>query len=109
MPRWCRRGRSWCRVNIPLKSSLSVEDVIFIPVKPASGVEVKEYVELYDYEVEALKLIHIDGLSIEEAAARMNLSKASFWRVLEQCRFKLAEAVVGCKPMKVISSKQRTG
>jgi hypothetical protein len=85
---------------------MNIEGVLYLPVKPATELLVGESVELYDYEVEALVLVHYEGLTTEEAAARMKLSKATFWRILEQARFKLAKAFVERKPIMVVSSKQ---
>jgi len=35
----------------------------------------------------------------------MNLSKTTFWRILEQARFKLARALVENKPIRIVSSR----
>jgi len=82
---------------------LSLEEFIYIPVKTVVGLELSNYVEIYDYEVEALKLVHLDNLSTDEAASRMGISKTTFWRILESCRVKLAEALVSSKPIKLVS------
>ena len=62
--------------------------------------------ELYDYEVEAFKLVHYDGLTTDEASVKMGLSKATFWRILEQARFKIARALVENKPIKIVVSQR---
>jgi len=85
---------------------MDIENIFYLPVKPTSELSVESYVELYDYEVEAFALVHYEGLTTEEAAVRMRLSKATFWRILEQARFKLAKAFVERKPIMVVSSKQ---
>lgn len=106
MPRrWCCRWKRY-GVRFHVESSMNIEGVLYLPVKPATELLVGESVELYDYEVEALVLVHYEGLTTEEAAARMRLSKATFWRILEQARFKLAKAFVERKPIMVVSSKQ---
>ncbi len=106
MPRrWCYRWRH-CGVRFQVESSMDIENIFYLPVKPASGLSVEGYVELYDYEIEAFALVHYEGLTTEEAAARMRLSKATFWRILEQARFKLAKAFVERKPIMVVSLKQ---
>ncbi|WP_052290761.1 DUF134 domain-containing protein [Desulfurococcus amylolyticus] len=62
---------------------------------------------MYDYEVEALKLVHVDGLTTDEAAARLGVSKATFWRMLESCRFKIAQALSEGKPIKLVPGSLR--
>ncbi len=95
-----------CRVP-PSFTGVGWREVIYLPVRGVEGLEVTDYVEVYDYEVEALKLIHVDGLTTDEAAARLGMSKATFWRVLESCRFKIAQALVERKPLKLVSSSLR--
>lgn len=107
VPRRCcyRWGRY--RVNLRVESSLNVESIFYLPVRPTIDISIKDYVEIYDYEIEALTLVHYEGLTIDEAAVRMNLSKSTFWRILEQVRFKLAKALSEHKPIKIVSTKQR--
>ncbi|MEM0020944.1 MAG: DUF134 domain-containing protein [Fervidicoccaceae archaeon] len=106
MPRWMQ-GRRGCRGRPPIevRSRLEVEELIFLPVKGSVGIEQKNIVEIYDYEIEALKLIHLDGLSTDQAANIMGVSKATFWRILESCRMKLADALFFGKPIKLVSKK----
>jgi predicted DNA-binding protein (UPF0251 family) len=89
-----------------IEGSMDIESLFYLPVKPAAQLVIGDAVELYDYEVEAFVLIHYEGLTTEEAATRMKLSKATFWRILEQARFKLARALVERKPIKIVSSRQ---
>lgn len=108
MPRrWCHRWGLY-KVSRSIRTSLDIEDIVYIPVKFTSGVDVKDYVEVYDYELEALALIHVHGLRMDEAASRMGLSKATFWRIVEQCRFKIAKALLERKPLKLVSTKHRS-
>jgi len=84
-------------------------EVVYLPVKGVVGLDVSGFVEVYDYEVEALKLVHVDGLTTDEAAARLGVSKATFWRMLESCRFKIAQALSEGKPIKLVSGSLRRG
>ncbi|MGC8983541.1 MAG: DUF134 domain-containing protein [Desulfurococcaceae archaeon] len=108
MRRRCRRG--WMRRRgppLPPSAGPSVpEGVLYIPVKPSESLDVKDCVEIYDYEVRALAYVHIEGLTMEEAAGRMGVSKATFWRILEGARFKIAKALSEGKPLKLVSLKQ---
>ncbi len=104
MPRWMRGHCRWRgRPQVDIRRGLSLEELMYIPVKTVVGLEPSNYVEIYDYEVEALKLVHLDNLSTDEAASRMGISKTTFWRILESCRAKLAEALVSSKPIKLVS------
>jgi hypothetical protein len=82
-----------------------VEELFYIPVKTTSPV-IADYVEIYDYELEAFKLVHYDGLTTDEAAVKMGLSKTTFWRILEQARVKIAKALVERKPLKITPSRR---
>lgn len=79
------------------------QEVVYLPVKGVEGVSVADAIEIYPHEVEALKLIHLDGLTVEEAAAKFGVSKSTFWRILECCRYKIAQALVSRKPIKLVS------
>ncbi|MEM1635817.1 MAG: DUF134 domain-containing protein [Thermosphaera sp.] len=97
------RGGPWrCRRKITSCSTRG-EEFMYIPVKAVIGVEPSSVIEIYDYELEALKLVHLDGLSTDEAALRMGVSKATFWRILESCRWKLAKAFSEKRPLKLVS------
>jgi uncharacterized protein len=51
-------------------------------------------VELGADELEALRLADLDGLHHEEAGARMQVSRATFGRIVEEARRKVALALV---------------
>ncbi|MGB9831524.1 MAG: DUF134 domain-containing protein, partial [Fervidicoccus fontis] len=97
--RGCWRGRP----PIDIRSSMKIEEITFLPIKEVKGLSEENAVEIYDYELEALKLIHIDNLTTDEASLKMGISKATFWRVLEDCRFKIAMALLEQKPIKIVS------
>jgi predicted DNA-binding protein (UPF0251 family) len=75
-------------------------------LKPTDNVVIRDCIEIYDYEVEACALIHYEGLTTDEAAMKMKLSRATFWRILEQARFKAMKALIERKPFKLVSTKQ---
>lgn len=52
-------------------------------------------------ELEALRLADLEGLYQEEAARRMGVSRATFGRILEGARRKVAEALVTGKGLEV--------
>lgn len=52
-------------------------------------------------ELEAIRLADLEGLYQEEAAARMNVSRATFGRIIESARRKVAEAIVTGKALRI--------
>jgi predicted DNA-binding protein (UPF0251 family) len=52
-------------------------------------------------ELEAIRLADHEGLYHEEAAARMNISRPTFGRILNQARRKVAEAIIKGKALKI--------
>ena len=52
-------------------------------------------------EFEAIRLGDLEGLYQEEAAARMNVSRQTFGRIIESARKKVAEALVKGKALKI--------
>ena len=60
------------------------------------GVPVAELqeIQLSVDELEALRLADLEGLYHEDAAARMNVSRATFGRIVESARKKVAEVLV---------------
>jgi len=68
-------------------------------------VEADEYpdaVELCQDEVEAMKLAHVDGLTVEQIAEALGVSASTAWRILESGRRKVAEALSNLKPIKIV-------
>jgi predicted DNA-binding protein (UPF0251 family) len=70
--------------------------------KPA-GIPVRhlEEVVLSLDGLEALRLADLEGLYQEEAAARMNVSRATFGRIVEAARRAAAEALVHGKALRI--------
>ena len=62
--------------------------------------ELEETVVSVD-ELEALRLADLEGLYHEEAAARMNVSRATFGRIVESARRKVAEVLVRGRALKI--------
>jgi predicted DNA-binding protein (UPF0251 family) len=52
-------------------------------------------------EFEALRLADLHGLSQEEAAPYMNVSRATFGRIITQARGKIADALVDGKAIRI--------
>lgn len=78
MPRGCK-----CR-----RVCAEPENRIFSPERPCGTA-----VELTVEELETVRLCDREGLEQNEAAERMNVSRATFQRMLYQARQKIAEAL----------------
>ena len=60
-----------------------------------------QHVALTMDEAEALRLADLEGLSQEEAAKHMNVSRATFGRIAAQARFKTADALIHGKAIRI--------
>ncbi len=72
--------------------------VSFIPV--INGIPSgKEPVLVAPDEYEAYRLVYYMGLSQEEAAKRMNVSRGTLWRLLDSARKKIGVALAEWRPI----------
>jgi uncharacterized protein len=63
-------------------------------------VELEEITLAFD-EYEALRLADLDGLYQEDAAVQMNISRATFGRILMSAHRKVADALINGKAIKI--------
>jgi predicted DNA-binding protein (UPF0251 family) len=68
-----------------------------------------EEVSLHMDEVEALRLADYEGLYHEDAAQRMKISRATFGRILDQARHKVAEALLKGKALRIETNIKEKG
>lgn len=52
-------------------------------------------------ELEAINLADFEDLSHEQAAQRMNISRATFGRIIKDARNKIAESIIKGKAIKI--------
>lgn len=52
-------------------------------------------------ELEALRLVDLEGLSQEEAGQRMGVSRGTVWRLLQSARRKTAKTLTEGRPLKI--------
>ncbi len=52
-------------------------------------------------ELEAIRLMDLEGLTQEEAAERMGISRRTFWNDLKSARVKVATALVKGMPIRI--------
>ena len=64
------------------------DNLVFTPQKPCHGT-----VALTIEELETVRLCDLEGMEQDEAAIRMNVSRATFQRTLYQARNKIADAL----------------
>jgi predicted DNA-binding protein (UPF0251 family) len=106
----CPRRRRWRRSvwrKEATTGSGNLEEIFFIPTSaPASIFRPEEVVELYPEELLALKLVYAEDLEVDEAAARLGLSKATFWRMLDSGRKKMVTAILQLRPIKIVFSEK---
>lgn len=61
-----------------------------------------EEVSLAKDELEAIKLADFDGLSHESGAEKMQISRATFGRILQKARHKIADSIVNGKAIQIL-------
>ncbi len=86
-PSLCRRVRQWPEATYYKPRGIPLE-------------ELEEVVLPLD-ELEALRLTDLQGLYQEQAAEQMNVSRATFGRIVESARRKVAEALVMGKALRI--------
>jgi predicted DNA-binding protein (UPF0251 family) len=64
------------------------------------GKELEEII-LFEDEAEALRLADYEGLYQEECAAKMQISRPTFVRIIASARKKIADAVLHNKKLKI--------
>jgi uncharacterized protein len=94
--RYGRRGRFPKPVNLGTIPPMTS----FVP-NPPSGLE-PVFIEFA--EVEALRLVDMEGLSQEEAGQKMNISRGTIWRLVQSARRKTAQALSEGRPIYVVTA-----
>lgn len=61
----------------------------------------KPPVMLEPAELEAMRLVDLEGLSQEEAGGRMGVSRGTVWRLLQSARQKVTTALVEGRPLTI--------
>jgi uncharacterized protein len=94
--RRCRRGR---RGRFPkpviIPNPSKVEKFIPQPKTTANPILIEPA------EVEALRLVDLEGLSQEQAGTKMGVSRGTIWRLLQSARKKVAQALTEGRPLTV--------
>jgi predicted DNA-binding protein (UPF0251 family) len=92
-----RRRRRGKRGRFPKPVSLGTPPAAnrLIPM-PQIG---SEPIHIEPAEVEALKLVDLQGLSQEDAGEKMGVSRGTIWRLLQSARKKTVEALIKGRPL----------
>jgi predicted DNA-binding protein (UPF0251 family) len=94
--RRCRRGR---RGRFPkpviIPNPSKVEKFIPQPTTTANPILIEPA------EVEALRLVDLEGLFQEQAGIKMGVSRGTVWRLLQSARRKVAQALTEGRPLTV--------
>ena len=60
-----------------------------------------EKIELFEDEMEAIRLADFEGLYQQECADKMGISRTTFSRLIESARKKIADALLHTKALKI--------
>jgi predicted DNA-binding protein (UPF0251 family) len=99
-----RRNRRGRRGRFPKPVTLGIipHTNSFIP-NPARN---PEAVFLEMAELEAFRLVDMEGLSQEEAGQRMGVSRGTVWRLVQSARKKTAQALSEGRPIYITSEQK---
>jgi hypothetical protein len=94
-----RRHRRGSRGRTPTPVYINKQPVAetFTPYPRESA----ESITLEPAELEAFRLVDLEGLSQEEAGHRMGISRGTVWRLLQQARKKVAQALTEGQGIKI--------
>jgi hypothetical protein len=53
-------------------------------------------------ELEAFRLVDLEGLSQEEAGQKMGVSRGTVWRLIQSARRKTAQALTEGRPLQIV-------
>jgi predicted DNA-binding protein (UPF0251 family) len=65
-----------------------------------------EPIMLEPAELEAFRLVDLEGLSQEEAGQRMGVSRGTVWRLVQRARRKTAQALSEGRPIYIIPTHE---
>ncbi|RLF15074.1 MAG: hypothetical protein DRJ97_04985 [Thermoprotei archaeon] len=105
---WGPRGRCRGRPMKPRVLGFEPRTIQFMPVPPDPSKPPAPPVYMTPDEFEAYRLVFYEGLTQEEAAKRMGVSRGTLWRCLDSARRKLAIMLAENRPLIVSHEPQRS-
>jgi hypothetical protein len=94
--RRCRRGRRG-RIPKPITIEKAPVTNTFFPSPQANPSPIL----VEPAEIEALRLVDLEGLSQEEAGERMGVSRGTIWRLVQSARKKTVQALTEGRPLQI--------
>ena len=91
-----RRGRFPKPVTIP--NPARVQKFIPQPTKANDSIKIEPA------ELEAMRLVDLEGLSQEQAGTKMGVSRGTIWRFVKNARRKVAQALTEGRPLIVANN-----
>jgi len=100
---WRRRRRCGGRGRFPKPVTLGAIPYVakFTPFPPRSLEPV--FIEMA--ELEAFRLVDLEGLSQEKAGQKMSISRGTVWRLVQSARKKTAQALTEGRPLQIVASQ----
>jgi len=96
---WRHRRRRGRRGRFPKPISIGKVPTVdkFTPTPQGNP----EPIYIEPAELEALRLVDLEGLSQEEAGERMGVSRGTVWRLVQSARKKTAQALTEGRPIRI--------
>jgi predicted DNA-binding protein (UPF0251 family) len=96
---WRRRRRCGRRGRFPKPVTLAAipSANVFTP----NPLRNSEPIFIETAELEAFRLVDMEGLSQEEAGQRMSISRGTIWRLVQSARKKTAQALTEGRPLRI--------
>jgi len=101
--RWCWRREGRGRRPKPRFIRFQTTQVVFAPLDESGRPVEGEPIYMNPDELEALRLVYYLGLTQEEAAEKMGVSRGTLWRALSSGRKKLISALIERRPLILMS------
>ena len=99
---WRRRRRRGRKGRFP--KPVSIEKVPAVDRFTPSPQGNPEPVYIEPAELEALRLVDLEGLSQEEAGERMGISRGTVWRLIQSARKKTSQALTEGRQIRIAPS-----
>jgi predicted DNA-binding protein (UPF0251 family) len=99
---WGHRHRHGRRGRLPKPITIEKTPIIDRLTPTPQGNAEPIYIE--PAELEALRLVDLEGLSQEEAGERMGVSRGTIWRLVQSARKKTAQALSEGSPIQIATS-----